>query len=293
MRCRRCASNGYQKILLALGLGLSVSACENFREDIAMGEWYEAGVAEAPPLLSPTHVAQITTLVPGSGRTVRAGDLVKLRAWTQHKYKEQAPTSSPPVDLWVWTGRLAEADSKEVPHYSWGWLGAASLRNGLIGRTQGERFALDVPARGSSEWAPKFGFAAASARAFTLVNRYNMSTLDYPDVTLAKDHQGKLTSEIEIVAACPAQLYRRVATLTQWGYVLNVMDGNFQSSRRGILRWSALEGECGPPDGKVRFEIGPIYFHRYDTPGRLFSWSDSYRRLRPPDKFPHEYVIRE
>lgn len=260
-----------------------------------MGGWHETSVQEAPPLLSPSDVAKVTTLIPGGERVVRPGDLVKLRAWRTYSRKGQAPVLRPPVDLWVWTGKPTDPGNDELPYYSWGWLGAASLQNALVGRTDGERFALGRPLLnpGSLVWAPKSVFAAFTMKDFVLLQKDNIAIVSYPEVMLAGDFQSVLTSEIEILAICPARLYRRTATLTQWGHILNVMDMNYSQSRRGTLRWSALEGDCDPPEGKKRFEIGPIYWHQYATPGRLYDWVNSYKRLRPPEKFPHEYPKRE
>jgi len=70
---------------------------------------------------------------------------------------------------------------------------------------------------------------------------------------------------------------------------------NYASRRADTIRWSALEGRCGAPDGKVWLQIGPLYYvHIKDKrPTNLYDWASSYKLLRLASEFPEEYNVKE
>jgi hypothetical protein len=88
-------------------------------------------------------------------------------------------------------------------------------------------------------------------------------------------------TEIEILEACPGRLLRRTAELRQWGPVMRFFDSYNPTSRTGTLGWTALEGDCGEPRGKVRFELGPLYLEQH----MLLDWDSSYRRTHFKDSW--------
>jgi hypothetical protein len=54
--------------------------------------------------------------------------------------------------------------------------------------------------------------------------------------------------------------------------------------------WTAIDAQCPAPVGRVRFQAGPLY-HPTGKSSGLVSWSSSYVRLRPPQKYPEEWRI--
>jgi hypothetical protein len=78
--------------------------------------------------------------------------------------------------------------------------------------------------------------------------------------------------------------------LNQTGAISATGDAHYASARSGTLGWTAIEAQCPAPDGKVRFQAGPLY-HTGESESRtwLADWSSSYLRVRPPRRHPEEW----
>jgi hypothetical protein len=127
---------------------------------------------------------------------------------------------------------------------------------------------LEEGAEGVSHAIPLYGLLDTSSHE----PRYRDSL--YPLLEVDRRY-----TTIEILDACPAQLLRRTAILEQWGPVIRFFDSYNPTSRVGALGWTALEAECAPPRGTMRFEIGPLYFKTHE----LYDWEASYGRTRVKD----------
>jgi hypothetical protein len=194
-----------------------------------------------------------------------------------------------PREIWLWTGRDTQSFAL------WGDPGRDSVRNTLIGRQIGERYAvaLDDSHRLIAR-LPLYGLMGPGIAHYGLsfTNLFDEGhyyyARRYPAIDLAPPGHRPGSVEIEILASCPAQRLHRMATLKQWGFGLNPF-----RSRSGALHWSALEAKCPPPAGVVRFEAGPFYTPDRDKPGILFNWEYSYTRVRPPHENSREWIDLE
>ena len=79
--------------------------------------------------------------------------------------------------------------------------------------------------------------------------------------------------------------------MTQLGIILASGDARYRTWRKGTLGWTAIDAECPPPDGHLRFQAGPFYYLNARAPALLADWSVSYRELRPPEKYPEEWRV--
>jgi len=288
----------------AMLLLVHLAGCGNAIDDLKVGDWQAVGSPQSPePRLRGSAV--LTPITLGTGPAVQPGDLVKLkitvfrratpmvrnknRVWVENT-AEPIKLSDVPV-VWLWVGR--EPGKRDYENLeSWGNLGSARVRQALIGRAVGDRFTLE-------ESADAEGFMDIPLRGFSIMGLTSHSIGDqqnqWPSLKIAeravkvKDRPGKgaAFAEVEILDVCHGRLYQRTAEMTQWGIVPNWGEMNYNISRKGTLRWSAVEGECPSSRERVRFEIGPLYFSQ----GRpaLYNWQGSYQQKRPPTKFPHEY----
>ena len=269
---------------IVITLCLSVCGCYNAHESIAMGEWKEVGAAESP-VTSANVDATITPLAAGNGAIVKAGDLVQVRVtWNRktnivegNQVTEKREVRPDTTTAWLWTGREPEVVDPLIAFLegasgrtsSWGYLGSPSLRAGLIGQALNSSFRfLHKP--GSETTVPLSGLILAGG-FFTV--------------------QSDDTLDLKIIKICRGHLYRREAVLSQMGWV-PFPSTDIKVSRRGTLRWSALEGECGPGDGKVRFQTNALY-----QPAKgetvLLDWHASFERLRPYSRFPEDYRMEK
>jgi hypothetical protein len=265
-------------------------------DGIVVGPWRDAGKSE-PPVDEMNKDLRLTTLAPGQGRLVAAGDLVKIQLVTIRTcMKYPGPVNfmgeSEPFTLWVWTGQepgVSDSSTCKRPGYCdnadlwaeesrWGRLGDKSLRRALIGKSVGETFEV-------SQGPEKQGYVAVPLYGFEVI--FDNATLNdgrshawFPELRVAElntfNPTQNIRAEIKILGACPGRLLRREAQM-----------GEF------TVRWSALEGKCGAPSEDVRLQIGPLYFSRFDPfQGSNWRWREAYRRVHPPEKFPDEYNIR-
>jgi hypothetical protein len=80
---------------------------------------------------------------------------------------------------------------------------------------------------------------------------------EWPELALRSEGGGNPSARIEILEICPAaKLYRRTATLTQVGALLNVGESKYASQRSGTLGWTAIDAQCPEPDGTFIFRQG-------------------------------------
>ena len=260
---------------------LILAGCES--ESLSMGKWQQVGIREAP-ISALRGDARIELLEAGTGRTVEAGDLVKIRVTVTQRVNQDV-TKFDPVVAWLWTGREPEPRTFESLS-QWGDLGSARIRKTLIGRRIGDRFrfALSAGAKGE-EIIAKNGFAVADAYA-PHEHGQPIGSYKWPRFVVGRPpyEWSEVHSEVELLNACAGSLYKRTAVLRQRGTIFNIFEMAYNSEREGTLRWSALEANCPAPDGKVRLEVGPLYYTLGREGRMLFNWSDSYRRLRPVDE---------
>jgi len=280
-----------------MGIGVG---CGNAIDDLKMGDWQEAGSQQAPvPRLAGSAV--LIPLESGVGPAVEPGDLVQVKvtvlANAMRARKEQRigddnirDRTQSTATVWLYAGREPGVRDYENME-AWGNLGSARIRRVLIGHTLGERFRVDSSndAEGYMD-IPMHGFSVLGLTSRSL---WPQESNPWPSLKIVQRRGSRVISaEMEIVRICRGRLYRRSGEMTQWGIVPNWGEMNYKTSRKGTLRWSAIEGDCPPPTGKVRFEIGPLYMHPPRQAGMLYNWQGSYRRARPPAKFPHEYDVR-
>lgn len=252
---------------------LTLQGCSNFYEKVADDAWREVGLNE-PPVSHLKGDFQITPIRAGQGPVVRAGDLVYVRL-------SQA-TPTPALNsiiprwahnAWIWTGRRATYDPAQENIGKWGDLGSSRLRAALIGMAVGQRFQvqLEASAEGKLITIPLYGITPAAIDA-----QYNRDGDLFPAVEPpgSRGMGPPPPMLIEILETCPGHYFQRSATLEQWGYPLNMFDSHYPVARSGQLGWSALQGDCPPPRGKVRFELGPLF----SEPHQLLDWDISYRR---------------
>ena len=249
---------------------LGLQGCFNFHEKVAESGWQEVGQnASATPRAEGKFI--LTTLRPGRGNVVRAGDLVYIRL------RQSAPAPLSPIieprvySAWLWTGH-SSADDSDIDVQTWGSLGSASLRNALVGKAVGER--LDLQLQDSEDGSVAIPLYGVTPGQFS--PQHNELEYLFPAIELRKfgDPDSRRPVQVEILQTCRGHYYRRSASLEQWGYPLNAFDSYYPVERQGQLAWSALQGDCPEPRGKVRFELGPLFYKQH----QLLDWDVSYRR---------------
>lgn len=280
--------HNFQRILFFITAStILLQGCGNAHDSLSVEAWSEVG-KNLPPIetLKGELLARVTQ--PGTGKTVNAGDLVKIgirKIYTNRATGEVTRLSTQKT-IWLWVGQEPEhRDWRNLN--SWGNLGSPRLRKLLIARAVGEKFEikLEDTAEGFVE-IPVYGFSLPLEKGYTL----NPDAITWPGIKLGYSvPRGTPLAEIEILNSCPGHLYRRSGVLKQWGYVPNAFETNYKFNRQGTLRWSAVEGVCEPPAGNVRLEIGPIYFYKDRSELSLYNWTYSFRNLRPPTEYPEDY----
>lgn len=290
----------YLVLLGAIGL---LTGCGNAYQHLTMGEWREVGQAEAP--MAPAKDAfVVTTLDPGEGLPVQAGDLVKALVTVTKVGKGRDGTSYtrnlPPQAVWVWTGR--EPAGEPPPGWdfgTFGMMGDPHSRALFIGRRLHAQLELQGAPGYRGYWADLpvrvFIDYRFSRMHGALIDGHYFETPQWPELLLTDDAV-TTSARVEILEIChDAKLYRRTATLTQYGVLFGWGDDRgHQTERQGTLGWSALEAECPEPDGRIRFQAGPFYDSESQNGNgaRLVDWDGSYKALRPPDKHPEEWGER-
>jgi len=258
----------------------------NVYEHAAESDWQDVGKKEPPT--TDLGGLLITPLSSGHGPTVQAGDLVRVRVYSQKRGLTTREMFAPdPVrfEAWLWTGR-GPNDDPDTPVGDWAYLGATPVRTSLIGKAVGERFRIGLPegTRRATFSIPVYGLTTGNRNEYS-IGRY--SERQWPFVDLPEDENGHSWGDIEILERCDGRLLRRTATLTQWGPVLNMFDSYYPTSRLGVLGWTALEASCAPPRGKVRFEVGPLY----DQVHQLLDWDVSYASAHQKNQGLHISVV--
>lgn len=282
---------GFSLVLACACLG----ACGNASESIEVSSWQQVGTRQEPTTDMTGMVT--TSLAAGTGRAVAAGDLVKLRLVVARECKgpgEEFIGRSAPEEIWLWTGREPSPQRPDQNEFQdrlrWGDLGSPRFRTTLIGRYVGEKLRIQRAKPVHFESIPLRGFSLFEIEhVATLFQRRDETRWPWWEVA-----SSTVWSEVEILAACEGSLHRRTATISQTGSVTSMFgQRHFSSERQDKIRWSALEGKCEAGEPAVRLEIGPMYFVHITQwqPTNLYQWSASYRRLRPPDKFPEEYNV--
>jgi hypothetical protein len=152
-----------------------------------------------------------------------------------------------------------------------GSLGSSRLRKDLIGRSVGDRLSarLEPTAQGSIT-VPLKGFTVDGAATLDDTGLKDL----WPEFRFG---QGAAV-EIEVLDVCAGKMFRKVAAIQQYGHIVNMFDSGWQTSRRGELQWSAVEGQCAERGQTVRFEIGPLYYPSREDP-TLYHWRYRYRDL--------------
>jgi hypothetical protein len=265
---------------LVVSLGFGLAGCD--RESLEVYRWEQAGL-DAAPVSNIRGEARIVQISEGTGPEIRAGDLVRIRV-TVIVSGYLAHQSAPAI-AWVWTGREPESRDDRM-RSAWGDMGSPRFRKSLIGRRVGEHFMYELgDSDGGQDSIPLHGFEASNSYALTDTNGRPTGMRKWPRVVVGERLAARATgARVEVLAACEARLFRRIAVMRQRGTIINMFEMYYGSEREGTLRWSALEANCGPPLGKVRLEVGPLFYYRGREDYSLFNWSDSYRRLRPDDR---------
>jgi hypothetical protein len=287
--------------LVLSALLLTLGGCGNAHEHLSVGEWREVGKAEAP---ISRHKGEfvVTTEREGDGPVVAAGDLVQARllVTTPILYGADYVGRREPQVIWVWTGREPEVSSEALlaDMYTFGFLGRARPRIALIGRRLHERFEihLEPGAESSTDDIPVRAIIEMPDAKLSIggkIGGQRAVPLDWPGLQLTDVGLGSSSARIEILQICHARLYRRSGILTQRGIVPTSGDVKYRNERKGMLGWTAVDAQCPPPQGHVRFQAGPFYYFRSRDPDLLADWSSSYLRLRPPDQHPEEWTLVE
>jgi hypothetical protein len=251
---------------------------ENAREELSLNPWEEVGKRESP-VSRDNGDFTVTAVSRGEGPAVKAGDLVKIRIHvTTPPLYSNPPRRPAPQVSWLWTGREPGLDLDWQESQSWGSLGSGRVRKTLVGRAKGERFRIGLGknAEGGINSIPLQGIIEPIQGSQVAV---------LPELNLSPTGYAPASAEIEILAICEGRLLRRTATLRQWGMIIPIGQ-SYAYAREGTLRWSALEGVCGPSDGNVRFQGGPYYFvpTGQRPPTHLYNWKDSYLRIQEADR---------
>jgi len=280
----------------------ALTGCDNAGERISLSPWKEVGTRVPPVSDLKGGVDVVTTQVaPGEGRAVEAGDLVKIQfttsrmCWGAASGVADFVGQSEPQTAWLWTGREPEPHKNRWEEENrWGGLGSARFRAALIGKRVGEKLRVrlaDGAGNFQSESIPLKGFSVFQHFATTLFQRRD-ELPRWPESQVASK---EFWADVEILSACGGALHRREATMEQWGSVSTMFGGRHYKSRRAdTIRWSALEGRCGPPDGKVWLQIGPLYYVNIGDwqQTNLHDWASSYKRLHPSKEFPEKYDFK-
>jgi hypothetical protein len=274
VRSRVCALTSRANALLALLAVLVLTGCGNAYESISIDEWREVGSAQPPVDTSePRGNLIVTRIFEGSGKPVKPGDLVEIRIRSidgRYKPSHTEAFGFPQTQvLWLWVGQDPTLNSYNE-FMNWGSPGSERLRRMLIGKAVRDRLEvrLEPTAQGQIE-IPLNGFTV-QMRSVPDENHPN----PWPEIHF--DQKTKV--EIEVLNACEAKMFRKTAAIEQFGYILNMFDSAWRTSRRGGLNWSALEAQCPQPVGKIRFEIGPLYFPTAGGPS-LYHWRYRYAQL--------------
>ena len=248
------------------------------------------GKAE-PPVPMAKGAFVVTTSIEGSGPAVSPGDLVKARVRTLRAHGVQT--------VWVWTGREPESAvgaQRQADVDTFGDLGLGRARIALIGRRLHERFEIHLePA--ADQYVDAFPLRGISITQFGALEKVEqirgrwLAPPVWPELPLGSSAVGQSSADIEIINICKARLFRRTATLDQRGLVWASGDAGYAKERKGTLGWTAIDAQCPEPDGHIRFQAGPFYHSvRASEGNRLADWGESYVRLRPPEKYPKEWV---
>jgi len=248
---------------------LLLQGCGNLYEHVSEGAWREVG-ANAPA--SSSADLAVSLLTRGAGSEVHAGDLVYARIRVLRPSAGRSPAEPEVFNAWIWSGRSPRDDVGTADIATWAELGSQELRATVLGKSVGDRYSvtLERNAQKHTLRLPLYGLA----------DQDSVEPRDHKSLWPVLDTRGHPT-EIEILDACPGRLLRRTAELRQWGPVMRFFDSYYPTSRRGTLGWTALEGDCGEPHGKVRFELGPMYLEQH----MLLDWSSSYRRTHFKDSW--------
>lgn len=275
------------RTILLIVAATILQGCGNAYDSVSVQEWSEVG-KNLPPLATLKGELHVKVTHAGTGEEVKAGDLVNvsiIKYYTSRETGEVVRKSSQRT-LWLWVGQEPEKrDWKSLG--SWGDLGSPRLRKQLIGRAVGEKMEikLDEKAEGFVD-VPLYGFTLPLEKGHTLYSE----SMVWPSAKIGySSPKGAPLAEIEILDTCRGHLYRRSGVIKQWGYVQNAFEENYKKFREGIIRWSAVEGACGPGNGVVRLEIGPIYFYKNRSDLSLYNWTNSYRSHRSREKYPEDY----
>ncbi len=257
----KAAVTGWRwRVTLLIGCA-ALPSCGNYTEHAAQGEWHAVGRAEAPEPVSKWEGNFLaTTLAPGNGAAIRAGDLVYVRA----------RTGPIPAEFmaWLWTGNERTEDNTQLMGEV--GLGAAGLRAALVGKRVGERLQIEIQGAQCCGYGPKMPLFAFTPRdASRALSRFEPE--QWPEFTLSPPQNGTEWLRLDILEKCSAQLLAREAVVSQWGYVFNTFDMHYKPSRHGTLVWGAVQAQCAPPRNSLRFEIGPFY-----SDHELLDWDVSY-----------------
>jgi hypothetical protein len=274
-----------------------LGGCDNAYENLSLGEWQQAGVAEAPrwPM---SGAFTVTTLAAGEGRAARAGDLVKAQIIVLSQPRNPAAARRPQESktVWVWLGReVWPSETRSIEGLeTFGELGSGRARKTFIGRQLNERFRMDLEAgAGGYDELPLQGIISVAHARLEGVARIDdrlVRARDWRSVLLARLGDGPASAEVTILNICDAQLFRRTAVIVQKGLIPTIGGHGFDFNRQGTVGWTAIDAQCPTPDGHIRFEAGP--FHHSTTisdRSQLAGWQRTYIRLRPAEKFPNEW----
>ena len=264
---------------------LVLAGCDNFRESVTIESWKSAVITEAPAPPFDGHEIRIgtTAVTEGSGAQVMPGDLVHLRYTRTVTWANKTEHAQRAAEVWVWTGREPDPGME-----FWGKFGSPELRTTLIGRKVGEIFELRASTKYDEITAPLYGIAGPVSPRKGRSQFIGQYAAMEPKILAG----GESWSAIEILAACPAKFATRRGRMTQWGYVFNTFGSAWETDRDGELRWSAVEAKCPPPDGEVRFMLGPIYWTEEPVvSGMLMAWQSTFRSQRPKRTFPEDYAF--
>ncbi len=266
----------YMRWILTVSTSAFLSGCGNFIESVDIGTWAEAG-EDHPPHFRPRNDVAISISTPGSGPSIRAGDLVQLRLQTNGTdFERQSTKAFPTQTLWLWTGDVEEGQ------YQWGGLGDKYLRAKLIGMRIGTRFNI----------SPTYKYSASDAvsvpRNGFYVDYRNSLHGEFGEHVVSKSSGSDLyiESDAEILNACKGRLYRRTTSIRQWGILLGPEMPS--ESREGEVYWSALRGECTTTAKEVWLLTGPNTGSGR-VGGRLYNGYDTFKRKHPKWMYPEDY----
>jgi len=276
-----------KEVLAALLPVALLAGCNNALQSVSEGPWKPVTPAQAP-VAGPDGI-DIRPLAAGNGAAVKVGDLVRLRytrtvTWTDgSEHRGNAAQ-----EAWVWTGNVPNEASGV-----WGDFGSPTLRLALLERRVGERFVVDMPVNYREVKAPRYGIGGPQPLRSGELDYMGLRDRAEPLVLAGGQFawSGRSWSEVEILSACPARFSTRTGEMTQRGYLINLFGIPHDFTRRGTLRWSAIDADCPPPAGTVRFMLGPVYHTEEIAPrDRLYYWQATYESERPKWRHPAEYV---